>query len=149
MYTPATITKLKRLDSGDLRLIELTLPGSQTIDGQEHPVQDGMRPGSGFWIEPQRQPYLRSNCSVTAQGHLETIISDTYDQSDTWSLWQTEGIKEGDTVGVRVDADPGGHFLKIHEARSLALEPDSWWLDQDFAAIAFSTGVAPFLAHIR
>lgn len=157
MFAPAAITKLKRLDPGDLRLIELTLPASVTIDGKEHPIQDGMRPGSAFWVEPLderskkrwQRLYFRSNCSVSAQGHLETIITNTYDESDTWSWWQTEGVKEGDPIGVRVEADLGGHVLKIHESKRLALEPDSWWSEQDFAAIAFSTGIAPFLAHIR
>ncbi len=157
MFAPATITKLRRLGPGNLRLIELTLPTSLTVDGKEHPVQDGMRPGSAFWAEPVEERskkrwqrlYVRSNCSISAQRHLETIISDTYDESDTWSWWQTEGVKEGDTIRVRVDADPSGHVLKIHESKNLALEPDSWWLEQDFAAIAFSTGIAPFLAHIR
>ncbi len=149
MFAPATITKLQRLDPADLRLIQLTLPVSLMIDGTEHPVQDGMRPGSGFWIEPRQQIYLRSNCSINAQGHLETIITDTYDPSDTWSWWQTEGVREGDAIAVRVEADLSGHVLKIHETKNLALEQDSWWLDQNFAAVAFSTGIAPFLAHIR
>src|SRR2546425_3195552 len=103
MFVLATITKFKRLDPGDLRLIELTLPASLTVDGKEHPIQDGMRPGAGFWVQPRdegsKEPwqrfYFRSNCSISARGHLETIITNTYDKSDTWSWWQTEGLKEG------------------------------------------------------
>src|SRR5262245_13429615 len=149
MFALATVTKLKRLDPGNLLAIELTLPANLTIDGREHPIQDGMRPGSGFRIEPLKQLYLRSNCSIFAQRHLETIIADTHDKSDTWSWWRTEGVKEGDAVGVEIETDSNGHVLRIHESKTMALEPDSWWSEQDFAAIAFSTGIAPFLAHIR
>jgi len=148
MFARATVTKLRRLDPGTLLAIELTLPTNLTISGKEHSVRDGMRPGSGFWIEPMKQLYFRSNCSIVAQRHLETIITDTYDKSDTWSWWRTEGVKEGDTVGVEVEADSRG-LVRIHESKAMALEPDSWWSEQNFAAIAFSTGVAPFLAHIR
>ena len=87
-----------------------------------------MRPGSAFWAEPVEERskkrwqrlYVRSNCSISAQRHLETIISDTYDESDTWSWWQTERAKEGDPIGVRAEADPRGHILKIHESKELA-----------------------------
>lgn len=157
MLVPATITKLRRLDPGDLRLIELTLPSSLTIDGKELRIQDGMRPGSEFWIEPlnarnsdeRQRLYFRSNCSIHAHGVLETIISDTYEESDTWSWWRTGGLREGDAVGVRVEGDAGAHAFKIYELKKLALEPDSWWMKQDFVAIAFSTGITPFLAQIR
>jgi hypothetical protein len=157
MFVPAKVTKLRRLEPGDLRLIELTLPAFLTIDGKEHPIQDGMRPGSAFWIEPLNEHskpqwqrlYFRSNCSINAGGALETIITDTYDESDTWSWWQTESIKEGDVLGVRVEGDVAALTFKIYELKNLALEPDSWWSEQDFVAIAFSTGIAPFLAQIR
>ena len=157
ILAPATITKLKTLDRGELRSIQLTLPASWRVDGKEEPIQDGMRPGAAFLAEPlgerskkrQKRLYTRSNCSVSAQRCLETIVNDTHDESDTSWWWQTEGVKEGDTIRVRVDADPSGHVLKIHESKNMALEPDSWWLEQDFAAIAFSTGITPFLAHIR
>jgi hypothetical protein len=149
MFAPATITKLRRLDPGNLLVIQLTLPAYLTINGKEHPVQDGMRPGSGFWIEPLQQLYFRSNCSIITQRHLETIIADTHDKSDTWSWWRTERVKEGDTVGVQIEGDSRGHVFRIQESKALALEPDSWWSEHDFAAIAFSTGIAPFLAHVR
>jgi len=83
MFASATVTKLKMLNPGNLLVIELTLPANLTINGREHLVQDGMRPGSGFWIEPLKQLYSRSNCSIMAQRHPETIIVDTYDKSDT------------------------------------------------------------------
>jgi hypothetical protein len=108
-----------------------------------------MRPGSGFWIEPREHLYIRSNCSIIAPRHLETIIADTYDESDTWSWWRTEAVKEGDTVGVRVDMDFETDVLRVYQSKAMALEPDSWWPEKDFAAVAFSTGINPFLAHIR
>jgi hypothetical protein len=150
MFVPAKVTKLRRLEPGDLRLIELTLPTFLTIDGKEHPIQDGLRPGSEFWIKPlnehrekrRQRVYFRSNCSINAHGVLETIITDTYDQSDTWSWWRTERIEEGDAIGVRVDADIAGPVFKIYELKNLALEPDIWWPEQDFVAVAFSTGIS-------
>jgi hypothetical protein len=54
-----------------------------------------------------------------------------------------------DAVAIQFDDVSRGHVLRIHESKAMALEPDSWWSDQNFAAIAFSTGIAPFLAHIR
>jgi hypothetical protein len=153
MFAPASITKLAELVPGNLRRIELTLPASLNLDGRQYPVQDGMRPGSAFSVKRadthSTQLYFRSNCSITAQRAMETIITDTYDQSDSWSWWRTSGIKESDTVGIRMETDPRSTALKIHESKNLALEPDSWWLEQDFATIAFSTGIVPFLAHIR
>src|SRR5437870_13140314 len=110
MFATATITKFTRFDRTDLRLVELSLPRSLTIDGQEHLIQDGMRPGSAFWVEPRGdctkkewQPYVRSNCSFAAERRLETVINDTSDESDTWSWWQTGGVKVADTVAIRVD----------------------------------------------
>ena len=163
ILAPAMITKLKTLDPGELRSIELTLPDSLRIGEKEQPIEDGMRPGAAFLAEPlgqrskkrQKRLYTRSNCSLSAQRHLETIVNDTHDESDTSWWWQTEGPKEGDTIGVRVDADPRVNVLKIHEhkisdqSKNLALEPDSWWSEQNFVAVAFSTGITPFLAHIR
>src|SRR5437870_725270 len=163
ILAPATVTKLKTLDPGELRTIELTLPPSVRVDGKDHPIQDGMRPGAAFLAEPfgartqkrQKRLYTRSNCSISAQCHLETIVNDTHDQSDTSWWWQTDGVKEGDTIGVRVDAGQRSDFLTIHEhkisdeSKSLALEPDSWWSEQTFLGVAFATGITPFLAHIR
>jgi hypothetical protein len=163
LIAPATITKLRRLNTGDLRSVELTLPDFLRVGEKEHPIQDGMRPGAAFFAEPLSEPgakhlhrlYTRSNCSVSAQRHLETIVNNAYDESDTSCWWQPEGPREGDTVGIRVDADPSGHFLKVHEhkirdeSKCLTLERDSWWSEQSFVAAAFSTGITPFLAHIR
>jgi len=163
ILAPATITKLKRLDPGELRTIELRLPDFLRVGEKEKPIQDGMRPGAAFLAEPlgerskkrQKRLYTRSNCSVSAQRHLETVVNDTHDESDTLCWWQSGGLRVGDTVGVRVDADPQGNFLKVHErkildqSKSLTLERDSWWSEQNFVAVAFSTGITPFLAHIR
>src|SRR5919198_2653703 len=107
ILAPATITKLKTLDPGALRTIELTLPDFLPVGEKEHPIQDGMRPGAAFWAEllgkrskeRQKRLYTRSNCSISAQRHLETIVYDTHDEYGA-SLWQSEGPREGDTVGV-------------------------------------------------
>ncbi|HYR86766.1 MAG TPA: hypothetical protein VE422_21950 [Terriglobia bacterium] len=151
ILAPATITKLRTLDQGELRSVQLTLPDSLRVGTKEEPIEDGMRPGAAFLAEPfgehnkrrEKRLYMRSNCSISAQRRLETL----------W--WQTGEIHEGDTIGVQVDSDPKGTFLKVHEHRildkskSLALEPDTWWSEQNFVAVAFSTGMTPFLAHIR
>ena len=137
MFIPATVTKLTRLESDGPYCIELTLPNSITIQNKECFIQDGMRPGTGFWIESWDEPTIRSNCSINAKGRLQAMI------------WRTEGIIEGGILGVRVQADPKGNVLRIEESKGLALELDSWWCERDFAAIAFSTGIAPFLAYVR
>ena len=151
ILAPATITRVRTLHEGELRGVELTLPVSLRVGAKDEPIEDGMRPGAAFLTEPfggqskkyHKQLYMRSNCSISSQRRLETV----------W--WQTGEIHEGDTIGVRVDADPKGNFLRVHEHRildqskSLALEPDTWWSEQNFVAVAFSTGIAPFLAHIR
>src|SRR2546428_1208364 len=150
ILAPATITRVRTLHEGELRGVQLTLPDSLRVGAKDEPIEDGMRPGAAFLAEPfggskkyQKQLYMRSNCSISSQRRLETV----------W--WQTGEIHEGDTIGVRVDADPKGNFLRVHEHRildqskSLALEPDTWWSEQNFVAVAFSTGITPFLAHIR
>ncbi|PYS28840.1 MAG: hypothetical protein DMG11_11160 [Acidobacteria bacterium] len=151
ILAPATITRVRTLHEGELRGVELTLPVSLRVGAKDEPIEDGMRPGAAFLAEPfggqskkyHKQLYMRSNCSISSQRRLETV----------W--WQTGEIHEGDTIGVRVDADPKGNFLRVHEHRildqskSLALEPDTWWSEQNFVAVAFSTGITPFLAHIR
>ncbi|MBI4471403.1 MAG: hypothetical protein HY646_01970 [Acidobacteria bacterium] len=163
ILAPATVTRLKTLDAGELRTVELTLPHSFRVDGKTHPIRDGMRPGAAFLAEPfgqrtqkwHKRLYTRSNCSIREQATLETIINDTHDNSDTSWWWQTDGVKEGDTIGVRVDIGQKSDCLTIHEhkivdeSKSLTLEPDSCWSTQKFVGVAFATGITPFLAHIR
>ncbi|HZX60666.1 MAG TPA: hypothetical protein VFF51_02880 [Candidatus Methylomirabilis sp.] len=164
IFVPAEVTHLRGIDPGEIRIVEIAVPYSFEVDGRMYPLMDEMRPGTAFLAEPfgartkkrQKRLYTRSNCSLTANRVLQTIINDTHDpQADTSVWWQTDEVKVGDRMSVRVEFDGDGSRLVVYEHRikdehkSLKLEPDDWWLDKKFLGIGFSTGVTPLLAHVE
>lgn len=162
IFTPAEITKIITFDKDELRAIEITLPQSFRFDGREYEVVDTMRPGTAFLCEPygattqkrQKRLYTRSNTSLTEPLVLQTIINKTR-EPDTSLWWQTDDVRVGDKINIRLEFNaertklvPYVHRIK-DESMSLHLEPDEWWGDKRFLAVTFSTGITPALAHVR
>ncbi len=168
IFIPATITDLTVVDPNEIRNVELALPRECEVDGTMYPIIDEMRPGTAFLAKPfgarterqRRRMYTRSNSSIDAKGVLQTIINDTHaEKADTSIWWQTNDVaafqSAGETIPVRVNFSPDGTALVLYENSStvkdvnLRLEPDAEWPNMRFVSIALSTGITPFLAHLR
>ena len=168
IFVPATITDLTVVDANEIRNVELTLPCEYEVGGTVYSIVDEMRPGTAFLAKPfgartgrhRRRMYTRSNSSVDAKGVLQTIINDTHaEKADTSVWWQTEQAEAfglaGETIPVLMNVTPDGNALVLYENCStienenLRLEPDDEWPTMRFVGIAFSTGITPFLAHLR
>jgi len=168
LFVPATITKIHTYEPGEVRKIELTLPEIYEVEGRALPIHDRMRPGSAFLARPfgnrsgkyRRRMYTRSNCAIDSPRVLETIVNDTHrEKADTSPWWQTDAIEHamttGATIDVRVDVHEHMAELVIFEntqtvqSNNLILEPDDEWPTMRILALAFSTGITPFLSHIR
>ncbi len=167
-FIPATITKLKSIDLGEIRELSLTLPQACLMDGQSCPIGDDMRPGTAFLAKPfgartqkfRRKMYTRSNCSKAHQGVLETVVNHTHgvkaDSSAWWQSREAEDYREnGRKIEVLVRFYPERSECLVYEnalhcdPHNLRLEPDGEWEDMNFLAIALSTGITPFLAYLR
>ena len=167
VFVPATVMKIHTYDPGEVRKIALTLPETYLFDGQVLPIRDRMRPGNAFLARPwgrrtgkyRRRMYTRSNCAIDSPRVLETIINDTHrEKADTSPWWQTEAIEHleaiGGTIEVRVDVDVQAQELVIYEnsqkvqPNNLILETDHEWPKMRILALAFSTGVTPFLSYL-
>lgn len=167
VFVPTTITKIQFLDPGELCSLSLALPREHEVDGKTYPVRDVMRPGNAFLARPfgarteklRRRMYTRSNSATTSSGTLETIINNTHAaRTDTSLWWQTEAAKalkdQGGTIDVRTGFNDTHSelilFENSHECKpaNLRLEPDEEWANMHFVALAFSTGITPFLAHL-
>ncbi len=164
IFVPAEVSRLANVDPKEIRVVEIQMPYAFEVDGRMYPITDEMRPGTAFLAEPfgartqklQKRLYTRSNCALTENRILQTIINDTHDpKADTSIWWQTDEVSVGDKVNVRVEFNGDGTTLIVYEHRikdehkSLKLEPDDWWLDKKFFGIGFSTGVTPLFAHVR
>ncbi len=164
IFIPAEVSRLDNIDSKEIRVVEIQMPYAFEVDGRTYPIADEMRPGTAFLAEPfgartqklQKRLYTRSNCALTENRILQTIINDTHDpKADTSVWWQTDEVSVGDTINVRVEFNGDGTTLIVYEHRikddnkSLKLESDDWWLDKKFLGIGFSTGVTPLFAHVR
>ena len=168
ILVPAVLVSLRTIDPGEIRAITLLLPESHEIAGTAYPIRDQMRPGNAFLAKPfgvrtdklRRRMYTRSNCSLNDQRVLETIINHTHAaKADTSIWWQSEQVeslhREQGTIEVRVTLNPDRKELLLYEnsaackAANLRLEPDGQWETLRFLGLAFSTGITPFLAHVR
>ena len=164
IFVPAEVSRLDNIDPKEIRVVEIQMPHAFEVDGRMYPIADEMRPGTAFLAEPfgartqkfQKRLYTRSNCALTEHRILQTIINDTHDpKADTSVWWQTDEVRVGDKINVRVEFNGDGTTLIVYEHRikeenkSLKLEPDEWWLDKKFLGIGFSTGVTPLFAHVR
>jgi len=164
IFVPAEVSRLDNIDPKEIRVVEIQMPHAFEVDGRMYPIADEMRPGTAFLAEPfgvrtkklQKRLYTRSNCGLTENRILQTIINDTHDpKADTSVWWQTDEVRVGDKINVRVEFNGDGTTLIVYEHRikeenkSLKLEPDEWWLDKKFLGIGFSTGVTPLFAHVR
>ena len=164
IFVPAEVSRLDNIDPKEIRVVEIQMPYAFEVDGRMYPITDEMRPGTAFLAEAfgartqklQKRLYTRSNCALTENRILQTIINDTHDpKADTSIWWQTDEVSVGDKINVRVEFNGDGTTLIVYEHRikddnkSLKLEPDDWWLDKKFLGIGFSTGVTPLFAHVR
>ena len=168
VFVPATITDATVIDPNEIRTVELTLPVEHNVGGTVYPVVDVMRPGTAFLAKPfgartgrqRRRMYTRSNTSADAAGVLQTIVNDTHMQkADTSVWWQTDDVmafqSAGTTIPVLLTMTPDGTALVPYEncltveASNLRLEPDDEWPTLRCVGIALSTGITPFLAHLR
>jgi len=167
-FVPATITKIHTYDPREIRKVELTLPETYEVDGQHLPIRDTMPPGSAFLARPfgqrtgkyRRRMYTRSNCAMKSSRILETIVNDTHqEKADTSPWWQSEvveqAVERGQTVDVLVDVDEQAKEIQVYAnsrnvaSNNLILEPDQKWSGMRILALAFSTGITPFLSHLR
>ena len=167
IVVPAQLTEVRTIDPGEIRVITLTLQESYEIDGKRYPIVDRLHPGNAFLAKPmgartgkvRRRMYTRSNCAATGERQLETIINRAHEErADTSIWWQSEEVatlhRSGGTIPVRVDLNPEGTALSIYENSgdckpgNLQLEPDDQWPHMRVVAIALSTGITPFLAHL-
>jgi len=91
---------------------------------------------------------------------LETIINRSEDEkADTSTWWQTAEVDRihttGGTVDIRVDLIDETSELVVYEncqnieRNNLRLEADDAWPSMRILALAFSTGITPFLAYVR
>lgn len=168
VFVPATVTEIHTYEPGEVRKVVLTLPETYEVEGRLFPIQDRMHPGSAFLARPfgqrtgkfRRRMYTRSNCAMDAPRALETIVNDTHrEKADTSPWWQSEAIPEimlsSGTIDVRVDVDEEAKELVVYEnsqkiqPNNLILEPDIVWPTMRFLALSFSTGITPFLSHLR
>lgn len=168
LFVPATITQIHTYEPAEVRKVVLTLPETYEVDGRLLLIQDRMHPGSAFLARPfgqrtgkhRRRMYTRSNCAVDSPRALETIVNDTHrEKADTSPWWQSEAVQEmvesRGTIDVRVDFNEQAEELMIYEnsqnvqPNNLILEPDDEWPSMRFLALSFSTGITPFLAHLR
>ena len=168
IFVPGKISKVTTLDPQELRVIEVTLPNQFAVDGVIYSIHDTMRPGTAFLAKPfgirtgkkRRRMYTRSNCSSQAGLSLETVINDTHlEKSDTSRWWQSDDVldyqRSGTPIEVRVDWNENHSHLIVYEnaqgclPTNLRLEPDSEWKEMRFLALAFATGITPFLSHLR
>lgn len=168
IFVPAVISKVGTYEPGEIRKVELTLPETYELEGQIYRIKDQMKPGTAFLARPfglrtgkyRRRMYTRSNCSFDTPRILETIIN-VSDQAkaDTSSWWQTGEIdvlleKKG-WVDIRVNCLIDSGELVVYENTStiqdnnLLLESDNDWASMHIVALAFSTGITPFLSYIR
>ena len=168
IFVPAVLAGVRTIDPGEIRAVTLALPEAFEVAGNSYPIRDVMRPGNAFLARPmgartqrmRRRMYTRSNCSLTSEGVLETIINHTHEaKADTSIWWQTEPVevlhREGGTIDIRVGLTPDKTHLFVYEnsgeckPANLRLEPDTEWPGMRFLAIALSTGITPFLSHLR
>lgn len=167
-FVPAVLTELRTIDPGEIRAVALALPQEHEVAGKTYPIRDAMRPGNAFLAKPlgartgrtRRRMYTRSNCSLTSERILETIINHTHEaKADTSMWWQSEPVealhRSGGAIEVRVNLSPDRTHLVVYEnsaqckRANLRLEPDDQWPSMRVLAIALSTGITPFLAHLR
>jgi len=168
IFVPATLDCVTTIDPGELRIIELIIPTHFQVEQKTYPLLDAMRPGTAFLAKPfgartgkwRRRMYTRSNSSTTSPRHLETMINYTHqEKSDTSLWWQGPQVREFQQgrkpIEVRVAWNDNQSALKIYESsarcqpNNLRLEPDGEWESMRFVGLAFSTGITPFLSHIR
>ncbi len=168
LFVPAGITDIHTYDPGEMRRIALTLPETFEVDGRPVPVHDRMCPGAAFLVKPfgtrtqkyRRRMYTRSNCSDESPRVLETIINDTHkEKADTSPWWQTDEVvqrhRTGGAIDVCVNYDESRSELVVYQnsqtidSTTLVLEDDHEWRTMRIVALAFSTGITPFLSYLR
>ena len=168
LFVPARITDVYTYDPGEVRKVAFTLPETFEVDGRSIPVRDRMRPGSAFLVKPfgvrtqkyRRRMYTRSNCSDESPRVLETIINDTHkEKADTSPWWQTDDLvqryRAGGSIDVCVHYDETRSELVVYQnaqavdPTTLVLEAEHEWRTMRVVAVALSTGITPFLAHVR
>jgi len=168
ILVPAVLARVRTFDPGEIRAVTLVLPEVHEVEGAVYPIRDTMRPGNAFLAKPmgartgkpRRRMYTRSNCALLAGLALETIINHTHEaKADSSIWWQSEQVeelhREGGTIDVRVDFNPAKTHLVVYEnsgeckPTNLRLEPDAEWPAMRFLAVALSTGITPFLSHLR
>ena len=168
VFVQASILELKTIDPGEICIVRLALPKVFEMEGISYPIQDEMRPGTAFLAKPfgtrtqkfRRKMYTRSNCSVNQPGILETVINHTHQEKADSSIWwqtpeaevfQALGRKMDILVGIDPDRSEGWIFENASHCddHNLRLEPDGEWENKRYLAMAFSTGITPFLSYLR
>lgn len=168
VFVQASILEFKTIDPGEICVVRFALPKFFEMEGTSYPIQDEMHPGTAFLAKPfgsrtqkfRRRMYTRSNCSVNQPGILETVINHTHqEKADSSIWWQTPEAEDfrasGKTLDVLLEFDPDHSEGSIFEnaadcnVNNLRLEPDGEWENKRYLALAFSTGITPFLSYLR
>ncbi len=165
IFVPAVVANVRAIDPGEVSVVEIALPSEYEIEGVKYPIRDRMSPGTAFLAKPygvrkkkpQRRMYTRSNCALHSEGVIETVINHTREmKSDTSIWWQSEearGLpKSRGTIDLLVGFNQNRTELVLYEnsvrceTNNLLLEPE--WPSMEFVALAFSTGITPFLSYL-
>ncbi len=168
IVVPALISKLETIDSGEIRLVQFTVPPSVEVQGQQYEIRDSMRPGTAFMAKPwgmrtgkvRRRMYSRSNTAHHEPRILETIINHTHQaRTDTSAWWQSQEpeawYRDGKPIDIRVTLDMTQGIVNLYESaaqcksNNLRLEEEENWQHHPMVCVAFGTGVTPFLAYAR
>ncbi|TSC71449.1 MAG: hypothetical protein G01um101448_1172, partial [Parcubacteria group bacterium Gr01-1014_48] len=85
---------------------------------------------------------------------LSTVIDRTKNNPNTSDWWLSERVKLGDTLFCKASLDLENECFVMHEHRtkddmSVELYPDGEWEKLHVVAVGLSTGMTPFLAHIK
>ncbi len=156
-----------------IREIELVLPEAEKVTRalllpKSHerlylkilPVMQIHRPGNSFLAKPfgistnrhENRLYTVSDCSN--HHRLTTIIDRTKNNPNTSDWWLSNRIENGTVVYCKAVLDLKNERFVIHEHRtkedaSVELYPDGEWEKLRVVAVGLSTGMTPFLAHVK
>ena len=156
-----------------IREIELALPEKAQVTpaillpkSHEHlylknlPVIQTHRPGNSFLAKPfgiatsrhENRLYTVSDCSNPYK--LATVIDRTKNNPNTSDWWLSDRISNKTIVYCKAELNLDNQCFIVHEHRtkedaSVELYPDGEWEKLRVVAVGLSTGMTPFLAHIK
>lgn len=171
-FIPTMISRIQ--DYGQrIREIELKLPDGWIVTsefvlpqeceylyGNCLPVLQKHRPGNSFLAWPfgnaskknENRLYTVSDCSYADR--LATVIDRTKNNPNTSDWWLSEKVSTKTAVFCKARLDLENKCFVMHEHRtkgdmSVELYPNGEWEKLRVVAVGLSTGMTPFLAHVK